>query len=320
VAAGGGTIAAMLAVLASLSVCASRVAVSIATQLAVPPAEARAAWLEYAWSQGGGLPGTALIVDKEDRSRTLLPVFLKEQLVTSADEEDIVECYTVTDAGPALQDVVAGSHSARVTFRPSAEGTDMIWDVGFDVSARRDFWAAFTRTTVGEVSANLAASLQREGVFTLTARLAGTPENAADTWMQCLYDGDLGVPMPPPIVLSEGDGMRVGYTRLIVPPGLRERVTRVERSEGSALIEYTVLNPSWLTCYPVHTHRGEVKFEASEDGVTTMTWRVCVRPQRFGRWAVELLTTLIVPAFARNLAARLGDDGGGGSDVRWEWR
>ena len=48
-----------------------------------------------------------------------------------------------------------------------------------------------------------------------------------------------------------------------------------------------------------------------------MTWCVRVRPQRFGRWAIELLTNLIVPAFARNLATRLGDAEGG--DVRWEW-
>ena len=95
----------------------------------------------------------------------------------------------------------------------------------------------------------------------------------------------------------------VGYTRLVLPPGLRERLTFVERSESAARIGYTVLNPSWLTCYPAHTHRGEVALETCEGG-TAMTWRVHVRPLRLGRWAVELLTVLIVPAFARNLTLK----------------
>ena len=44
-------------------------------------------------------------------------------------------------------------------------------------------------------------------------------------YLQCLADNDLGVPLPPPIVLNEGDAAtREGWERLIVPPGLRERV------------------------------------------------------------------------------------------------
>ena len=310
---------AAIASLAVAQAAAGRVAVTIATQLAVPPLEARAAWLDFAWARGGGLPGTAMLLDDDLQARTLLPVFLKERLVPVDDESALG--YEVTDAGPALFDVVAGSHSACVTFRPSDEGTEMVWDVAFDTTARRAFWEAFTRASVGEVSANLAASVQREVVFTLSARLVAAPSDAADAWLQCLADGDLGVPMPPPIVLDEGNADRAGYERLILPPGLRERVTSVERSEAFAKCDYEVVNPSWLTCYPAHTHRGEVSFQAAADAdgrpTSRMTWRVCVRPQRLGGWAVRLLTDLIVPAFARNLAAGLGD--AADADVTSEW-
>ena len=121
------------------------------------------------------------------------------------------------------------------------------------------------------------------------------------------------------------DGSGVGYERLVVPPGLRERVKRVERSAERALIEYYVVNPSWLTCYPAHTHRGDVAFEpgAGGDGDaaaadwTTMRWRVSVRPMRGGAPAVRALTSVIVPAFARALARRL--DPGAEPDVTYSW-
>ena len=296
---------------------AGSVEVRVATQLAVPPADARAAWLDYAWARGGGLPGTATLLEDGGQSRTLLPVFLKERLVATQAESEIG--YSVTDAGPALADVVPGSHSAVVSFSPRRDGTEMVWEVEFETRARRDFWAAFTRTSVGEVSSNLASFVQPEREFTLSARLAGSPEAAVGAWLQCLDDGDLGVPMPPHVVVSRGDESRAGYERLILPPGLRERVTRVERTA----LEYTVLNPAWRTCYPAHTHRGEVAFALCEDAgggaCTRMVWRVCVRPQRYGRWAVELLTTLIVPAFARNLAARRASDEGREVDAGVEW-
>jgi len=133
-------------------------------------------------------------------------------------------------------------------------------------------------------------------------------------YLQCLADNDLGVPLPPPIVLNEGDAAtREGWERLIVPPGLRERVLRVERTADAARVEYTVVNPSWLTCYPAHSHHGAVAFAASGGGngdaapTTTLTWTVAVRPCRGGAPLVRLLTSTIVPAFTRNLAARLGD-------------
>ena len=90
-----------------------------------------------------------MLLEDNDQERTLLPVFLRERLLpTSDDDEDACTVgYKVTDAGPALQDVVAGSHSALVRFIPNGpNATDMEWAVDFDTVARGDFWEAFTRT------------------------------------------------------------------------------------------------------------------------------------------------------------------------------
>ena len=141
------------------------------------------------------------------------------------------------------------------------------------------------------------------------------------------YSRSLTRTIPPPITVAEGerDGARngEGYERLLVPPGLRERVLRVRGAAdgegGGAELAYAVLNPSWLTCYPAHTHRGDVAFEpdAAAADRTTMRWRVCVRPMRGGEPVVRGLTSLIVPAFARALSRRL--DPGAEPEVSYSW-
>ena len=309
-----------------------RVAVTVTTPLAsVTPNEARAAWLDYAWGRGGGLPLVGTLLSDDMQSRTLLPLLLRERLVTAGDKDqsDVTTRYTVTDAGPVLGvDVVAGSHEGEVRFLPTAGGgSDMIWSVGFDTTARSELWEGVTRSTIGEVSANLAATLRQPAVFTLTANLAGCPTDAADAWLRCLADNDLGVPLPPPIVLNEGDAAtREGWERLVLPPGLRERVLRVERTADAARVEYIVVNPSWWTCYPAHSHHGAVAFApgggggssgSGSDATTTLTWTVAVRPCRGGAPLVRLLTSTIVPAFTRNLAARLGD--AEAAEVSFSW-
>ena len=76
---------------------AGSVEVRVATQLAVPPADARAAWLDYAWARGGGLPGTATLLEDGGQSRTLLPVFLKERLVAKG--------YEIAGAAPTAKEI-----------------------------------------------------------------------------------------------------------------------------------------------------------------------------------------------------------------------
>ena len=51
----------------------SRVTVAVTRRLAVPPVQARQAWLDYAWAAGGGLPFVASLVSADGQERTLLP-------------------------------------------------------------------------------------------------------------------------------------------------------------------------------------------------------------------------------------------------------
>lgn len=329
---------------------ASQVRVKVSTTLAVPPSEAKAAWLQYAWEEGGGLPLVASLVSGDKQERTLLPLLLREKLRPSPDdgeeeeEEKLLSCeYTLTDAGALRADVIAETHQGRVVFAPSASSssttsmdndhdtaaactaaaataTELTWSVAFDCTARAELWEAVTRSTVGTVVANLEALTAQPSTFTLCAEpLYATSGQCLDTWLECLEDGDLGVPMPPPIVLDEGEGAtRVGYERLILPPGLRERVLGIERggeADGGEVnggercsVAYTVVNPSWLTCYPAHTHRGDVEFSAIDksSGRSKMRWTVAVRPQLGGAFVVRQLTSFIIPAFSRNMARRIG--------------
>ena len=125
--------------------------------------------------------------------------------------------------------------------------------MGFDCTARD--WLCETETRYAErtVASNIEEHCAVTSNFRLSAKhLPATPSECLDKWLELLETGDLGVPMPPPVVLDEGaaDGTRVGYERLILPPGLRERVLEVERGEARARVSYTVVNPSWLMCYP----------------------------------------------------------------------
>lgn len=293
---------------------AERVAVTIARRLAVPPAEARAAWLDYAWTRGGGLPLVASLASPDRQSRTVLPLLLRERLVDTGSDDELG--YVLEDAGALRADVVAGSHSAQLRFAPGGDGasTDLTWSVEFETSSRNALWTAVTQSTVGEVVDNLEAFTAAPTVFTLEARLSASPATCVDAWLGCFRDGELGLPLPmlPPVMLDEGDSGGVGYERLILPPGLKERVLEVERGgdgsdgeECSARLAYTVANPAWRVTFPVHSHRGDVSFTSSADGGSRMRWTVSVRPMRRGAPLVRLLTETIVPAFARNLAARL---------------
>ncbi len=108
----------------------------------------------------------------------------------------------------------------------------------------------------------------------------------------------------------------VGFERLILPPGLRERILAIDMSEKKedqqwARVAYGVMNPSWLTCYPAFSHRGEVMFSELQEGhrggtgSSEMRWAIEVQPRVNGERAVKFVTNLIVPAFANNLAQRL---------------
>ena len=84
-----------------------------------------------------------------------------------------------------------------------------------------------------------------------------------------------------------------------VPPGLREGI--VDESDKS--VAYRVLNPGWLSLYPVHKHRGAVRFEDVRNA-TRMTWTVDYEPFDDGLaegWTA-FLTKFIVSSAADELA------------------
>ena len=300
----------------------SRVTVAVTRRLAVPPIQARQAWLDYAWAAGGGLPFVASLVSADGQERTLLPLMLRECLVEDG--------YVLKDAGALAVDVPARSHRAKLLFEPAVDalGTDLTWHVEFETTSRNALWAAVTETTVSEVCANLEAYTATPSFFILEAQLAASPSACLACWLECFRDGDLGLPLPmlPPVVLNEGADSGSGYERLILPPGLRERLLEVDDGEGAASttsLSYSVMNPSWLTCYPVHSHRGDVNFRSvdAEHKASALRWVIAVRPMRGGAALVRALTELIVPAFTSNLASRVAE--GSGADnvasVTFRW-
>ena len=129
-----------------------------------------------------------------------------------------------------------------------------------------------------------------------------------------LHSADYGKAPPPEE--SGGGGLLAAAKR-----AMQWRPKNGNPEHERAACEYRLVNPSWLTCYPAHTHRGEIAFVSALDAdgraTSLMTWRVCVRPQRLGGWAVKRLTSLLVSAFTRNLASRLGDSSD--ADVTSEW-
>jgi len=109
----------------------SRVAVAVTRRLAVPPVQARQAWLDYAWAAGGGLPLVASLVSADRQERTLLPLMLRECLVEDG--------YVLKDAGALAVDVPARSHRAKLLFEPAVDAlgsTDLTWHVEFETTRR----------------------------------------------------------------------------------------------------------------------------------------------------------------------------------------
>ena len=127
-------------------------------------------------------------------------------------------------------------------------------------------------------------------VFETTRTLAVRPQAAKQLWLSETWRrGRYGLPLPPPINLDN--------ERLVVPPGLREAT--VDESEDG--VTYQVLNPGWLSLYPVHNHRGTVRFDAVQNA-TKMTWTVDYEPfDGFAATWTALLTKIIVSSAADEL-------------------
>ncbi|KAH8073146.1 heparan sulfate sulfotransferase [Aureococcus anophagefferens] len=154
--------------------------VEVRRSLSVPPAAASAAWLDYTWSGGGGLPGLLLREPSDaavPRERLILPLGLRETLDEAA---GTTLRYRVTGAGLA-RDVVDGSHRGVVAFEETDDGCEMVWTADYEVSARRTFWQKATEVLVGAAGDNLqryVAAPSRPSWFDPLGEFASYPELA----------------------------------------------------------------------------------------------------------------------------------------------
>ena len=141
----------------SAALTTNRVSVSVCRQLAVPAAVASDAWLDYTWTDGGGLPVLALPQPQESK-RLVLPLGLEETLDPSDDA--LTRRYRVTCNGLISSEMVDATHCATVSFvDDDSGGCELVWDCEFEVQHRQRFWQAVTDTLIGQAADNLQRHL-----------------------------------------------------------------------------------------------------------------------------------------------------------------
>lgn len=178
------------------------------------------------------------------------------------------------------------------------------WEVRFSAPPPLErFWQGVTAALVGTVAANLEEVLrQPEVVVVVEQGLDVAAAEALEAALDFVWRSGGGLPMPRPQVLAEGDvATGQGFTRLLRPPGLVERICRVSRGIP-ATIEYSVDNPGLLTLYPVAAHAGTMEFREVGLGRATLVWTVKCLPLPGCAGYVEAFTRLIVGSLAKNLA------------------
>ena len=316
---------------------------------AISPQQAREAWLDFVWKGGGGLPTIVVSLGEggggggdddgksENRRRLLLPYFMEEELV---DDDDDGDCYGDEEGHQSVSqkyrvskwglnpDVVPDSHLGIVEFVSDAGGggsstatkTKMKWTAEFEVVGRRGLWQAVSEALIGSACDNFVSYLSPPIVYRRTTVLPNvTPQQAMEAWLDFVWKqgGGLPTPLPPLSLPSEPP---TTMTRIIAPPFLKESVLTADSSDSeSSVVEYQVDNPGLWTCYPVHTHRGQVRFERAHDDSSTaaapadntmMVWEVCVRPYNGLGGYVRAFTSAVVTTLARNLKSHVRDGPG----------
>lgn len=304
------------------------VCVAVSRRVAARPSAALDAFFERTWLRGGGggLPAVWLgeYGDGQTRvgsTRTLWPIAMGERVecVEVGPSEANVR-YAVVDSG-ALFGGADIAHSGDVRFsspqQPPAEGAgaadeaagpccELVWTVAFSPPPGHSaaFWQRVTELAIGAAADDLAAHVgRREHEATMVVR-APLYLGAAEAWREwprfvwvgggALRFGPL--PLPPPIALPDD-------TRLVLPPGLVERILRRDETELS--YSYAVLNPGFLVLYPCSEHAGTVRFEEARGGAEggcVMEWVVRLRPRPFGSALVRRVTEAVVCALAANFA------------------
>jgi hypothetical protein len=120
--------------------------------------------MSFRWKRGGGLP--ILVSQKKDeQTRRLFPIGMEETLIEQKDNEIR---YQVTDMGLLSSEL--GSHSAKVLFLGTEDGTNMIWNVAFEATHRANLWQAITKVNIRTVSANLASYVATPRLYRRTTK------------------------------------------------------------------------------------------------------------------------------------------------------
>jgi hypothetical protein len=146
------------------------------------PLDALDAWLSFVWHEGGGLPLTTTILEKDERRRLIVPPFLAERIVTV--DRDVCEInYTVDN--PGLLTYQVHTHRGRVTFSDgSAPGlVTMLWDVEIrPLHGYRGFVQAFTESVITTLCRNIKVHVSEPG---LKVKASSSPFTSVrkDSWL-----------------------------------------------------------------------------------------------------------------------------------------
>lgn len=318
--------AALVLLLSATRASAAVVSARTHATLRARPAEALSTFWAHTWLRGGALALPLVFLDaygdvhtRHGSTRTLWPFGLRERVEgvrVSADGSEASVRYAVVESGWCFggEDI---RHSGEVRFVSSARGSDdgceLEWAVAFAPphGCGVERWQRITEAALGATVADLRRHIESrapevEVVFRRT--LAASAPDAWHAWRTQLWQRGGGLPLPPPVDLGGG-------TRLVLPPGLLERVLVSDRPTLRHV--YTVLNPGVLSLYPVSEHEGVVAFRDMEHPRAAawtaargrgelapqceLIWSVRLRPLRCDARVgfARLLTNLIVGALVR---------------------
>ncbi|KAL7508999.1 hypothetical protein ACHAXN_009018 [Cyclotella atomus] len=290
----------------------------------VTPCVARNAWLEYHWSQGGGLPiliqsSNTISDDTKMLQRTIYPVLMKETLTldTSCDEDASFTKldYIVSEPGPFYRDVIDNSHSASVTFASDekSEGCEMIWNVRFDTTKWTEFYKAMTLFLVGTSANTIKEVLAAPRVFKMTSNIhcSMDAKSARNEWFEFVWMNGGGLPLPPAFPFGKTiEDTTAKQNILRIPPLITETIVDTFENERMAGFEYTLNSPGWLTFpFLMHTHKGVVEFRSNDYNSISVDWVVEIRPYKIAAPLVEKLVEITVSTLLRNLRVRLTEPG-----------
>jgi len=274
--------------------------------LDVSTKDAREAWLTYHFEKGGDLPLVfSFVSSSSSNKRLLLPAGVEESLLPENCGDVTSVAYTVSDFGPLLGlDFIPGSHLGNVTFIETDNNrnqTEMTWSVTCQTKQRSHLWKFITTFLITTVCDHLVEYTSIPYLYTQTTYLPFYTTNiddVIDDWKTFVWKQGGKLPCYPPISSRLFDD---GNTRIYFPPGLVERILMTEENE----IHYRVVNPGYLSFYPVYSHKGRVRFVPDEmTGMLQMIWQVEIRPKQPYK-VVQGFTSAIISNLSRNFQLHL---------------